>query len=248
VKNRRTVLRNPVSGDELTLDKFAAEQSLWIAHKSILLARGIDPAPWAERQAQKLAWPEARACFSELSQKKCTSEVLAAILAIYRHSALLERIWTFLAGNPRKRQKVSHALEKAALMIEDVFRDVMAAEDDNSRAQYADMGRIPLSQLTSELRFYRGFLGMTESISSETETHTLREFLTYLLVGYIKRATGRFHDREVSALLAELDDAQNYNERAQSMWRSRNYKRLDTHHSKLADFVAAMGIVIARRT
>jgi hypothetical protein len=248
VKNKGTVRQNLVSGDELKIDRFTAEQRVWMAHRSILFARGIDPASWAERQAQLLAWPEARACFAELSKKKCTPEVLAAILAIYRHSALLERIWTFLAGNPRKRQKVSNTLEKAALMIEDVFHDVMAAEDDNARAQYADMGRIPLSQLTSELRFYCGFLGMTESISSESETHTFREFLRYLLVGYIKRATDRFHDREVSALLAELDDAQNYNERAQSMWRSRNYKRLDAHHSKLADFVATMGIVIARRT
>jgi hypothetical protein len=74
------------------VDKFAAEQSVWIAHRTILLVRGIDPAQWAERQAQKLAWPEARACFAELSQKECTPEVLAAILAIYRHSALLERI------------------------------------------------------------------------------------------------------------------------------------------------------------
>jgi hypothetical protein len=248
MKNKGRVRGNPVSSDELKLDKLAAVQNVWLAHRSILLARGIDPAHWAERQAQKLAWPEASACFGELSQKKCTPEVLAAILAIYRHSALLERIWTFLAGDPRKRQKVAKTLEKAALMIEDVFHDVMAAEDDNLRAQYAGMGRIPLTRLTSELQFYCGFLGMTESISSETETHTLREFLTYLLVGYIKRATGRFHDREVSSLLAELDDAQNYNERAQSMWRSRNYKRLDAHHSKLADFVAARGIVIARRT
>jgi|HubBroStandDraft_6_1064221.scaffolds.fasta_scaffold116848_2 hypothetical protein len=52
------------------VDKFAAEQSLWIAHRSILLTRGIDPAQWAEQQSEKLAWPEAPRCFAELSQKK----------------------------------------------------------------------------------------------------------------------------------------------------------------------------------
>ena len=153
VKNKGPIRQNPVSAVELRLDRFSVVQRVWLAHRSILLARGIDPASWAQRQAHMLVWPEARACFTELSQKECTPEVLAAILAIYRHSPLLERIWTFLAGNPRKRQKVSDALEKAALMIEDVFRDVMAAEDDNARAHYADMGRIPLSRLTSELRF-----------------------------------------------------------------------------------------------
>jgi len=248
MQNRRKIRRDLTSANKLHPDKLAVAQNFWIANRNILLARRIDPARWAQRQVRKLAWPEARACFIELSKKKCTPEVLAAILALYRHSALFQRIWTFLVGDPRKRQRVSNALEKAALMIEDVFQDVLAAEDDDVRAQYVDRGRIPLSRLTSELRFYCGFLGMAESISSETETHSLREFLKYLLVGYIKRATGRFHDREVSALLAELDDAPNFNERAQSMWRSRNYKRLDAHHWKVADFVADMAIVIARRT
>jgi len=248
MQDRRKIRRDLTRANKLDPDKFAVARNFWIANRNIFLARGIDPARWAQQQVQTFAWPEARACFIELSQKECTPEVLAAILALYRHSPLFERIWASLVGDPRKRQRVAKALEKAALRIEDVFRDVLAAEDDHVRAQYVDMGRIPLSRLTSELRFYSWLMGMAGHISSETETRSLREFLKYLLVGYIKRATGRFHDREVSALLAELDNAPNFNERAQSMWRSRNYKRLDAHHWKVADFVADMALVIVRRT
>ena len=229
-------------------DEYSAEQSVWDMHRKLLLARGIDPRDWAAKRANKLESLDARTSFVELVNNGCTPEVLAGIFAFFQYSPLLERIWNEMVGNPNKRQSVSRAVEKAASMIEDVFRDFIAAEDESMRAHYADIGRIPLSRILSELRFYHGFLNLSKGLATDTETRSLQEFAKYLLSGYIKRASGRFHDREVSASLAELVGPPFYDEVAQRMWRLRNYKRLEKHFSKVTDFLFAMGVVINRRT
>ena len=60
--------------------------------------------------------------------------------------------------------------------------------------------------------------------------------------------TGRFHDGNVSGLLAEVFGPVDSNEVAQRMWRSRNYARLEKQFSKLTDFAVATSVVIGNRT
>ncbi len=237
--------------DRSELGKFEAGQALWDAHRKILLKRGVDLdkafAEWAERQGQKLASPGARTDFAELCRHGCTPQVLAAIIALFRFAPRVERLWAEMIGHPRKRQKVTRALEKAASMLEEVFGEFIAAEDESQRETFADLGRIPLSRLVSEVRFYIRFLNLAEGLAADTETRSIREVTNYLLASYVKRATGRFRDRNVSALLGELAGSVDYNEVAQRMWRTRNYQRLEKHFSKLTDFLFTMGVVIAHQ-
>jgi hypothetical protein len=58
--------------------------------------------------------------------------------------------------------------------------------------------------------------------------------------------TGRFHDRNVSGLIAEVTGSTDYIEVAQRMWRGRNYKRIDKHFSWMTRFLVAMSVVIAQ--
>jgi len=146
------------------------------------------------------------------------------------------------------QEKAIRTLEKTAATLEEVFREFLAAEEDDSvRAALAGMGRLPLSRLVSELRFYGGFLNLAKGLAADTETRSIKEVTKYLLAGYVKRATGQFRDRNVSALLGELVGPADYDEVAQRMWRARNYRRLEKHFSKLTDLLFAMGVVIARQ-
>jgi len=209
-----------------TLDQFEAEQDFWDAHRKILRARGVDldkvAAEWAARQAQKLASPGAQTDFAELCTHGCIPQALAAIIALFRLSPNVERIWAEMVGRPDKRQKAIRTLEKTAATLEEVFREFIAAVDDSVRAALADMGRLPLSRLVSELRFYSGFLNLAKGLAADTETRSIKEVTKYLLAGYVKRATGQFRDRNVSALLGELVGPADYDEVAQRMWRARN--------------------------
>jgi hypothetical protein len=237
--------------DRPKLDKLEAEKALWDAHRQIWRARGVDldkvSAEWAAGQAQKLASPGAQTDFAELCRHGCAPQVLAATIALFRFSPHVERLWAEMVGRPDKRQKAIRTLEKTAATLDEVLGEFIAAEDDSVRAALAGMGRLPLSRLISELRFYGRFLNLAKGLAADTETRSIKEVTKYLLTGYVKRATGQFRDRNVSALLGELVGPADYDEVAQRMWRARNYRRLEKHFSKLTDLLFAMGVVIARQ-
>ncbi len=149
-----------------------------------------------------------------------------------------------MVGPPENRRKTVRALEKAAATLEEVFGDLIVTEDEEQRATFTKIGRIPFSRMVSELRFYVRFINLAESLRKDTESHSLREVSKYLLASYVKRTTGRFHDRNVSGLVGEVIGSVGYDETAQRMWRSRNYMRLDKHFSWMTDFLAAMSVVI----
>ncbi len=61
-----------------------------------------------------------------------------------------------------------------------------------------------MSRLVSELRFYIRFLNLAEGLAEDTETRSIWEVTKYLLASYVKRATDRFRDRNVSAILGQV--------------------------------------------
>ena len=105
-----------VSVDSSEHDEFAAEQALWSAYRESRRARGIDIdqqlAEWAEQEARELGSPGAREDFNELCEHGCNRKVLAAIVALIRHSSGLEAMWATVVGPPEGRQKATQRLWK----------------------------------------------------------------------------------------------------------------------------------------
>ncbi len=137
-------------------------------------------------------------------------------------------------------------LERAIATLEGVFANMISAEDEELREQFNAVGRLSVSELVSGLRFYVDLVNFDEIFTAETQARSLAEVTKYLLAGYVKRATGRFCDQNVSGLLAEIVGPLDFNEVAQRMWRSRNYQRLDGHFQKAAEFCYLMGVAITR--
>jgi hypothetical protein len=104
---------------------------------------------------------------------------------------------------------------------------------------------VPRGGLISELRFYTGFLSLADLVAEETGTRSIREFAKYLLMDYVSRATGAFHDRETSGLVGAVLGSPSANEVAQRMWRRRNYLRLQKHFSKAVDFLWVLAVAIS---
>ena len=233
-----------------------AAQKLWDAHVEAFRTHKVDLGKvltdWAARQAQSLTTMEGRTGFERLCEQGCAPQILAALLSLFRYRPQIERLWIVMLGDRHKRQKATRSLERAATALGEVFRDAIACESEESRggftAGFTAIDHLPLSGLISELRFYVQFLNSAPLIARELETRSLEEVSRYLLASYIQRATGRFHDTDVSALLAELTGPLDYTEVAQRMWRLRNYERLDRNFSKITDFSLVMGVVIARST
>jgi hypothetical protein len=233
------------------IEELADEQALWSAYRELRRTRGINVdlvfPEWAAEEAQKLPSPGARQDFDELCKDGCLPQVLAAIIVLIRFSPLLETFWAEMVGSSDNRQKATRNLEKAAATLEGLFGGLIASEDENQRAEFLKIGRLPFSSVVSELRFYIRLINGAERIAADVESHSLQEVCKYLLSSYVRQMTGRFHDRNVSALIGQTYGPSDYEEVAQRMWRNRNYQRLDKHLSFMAGFLVAMSVVISHR-
>jgi hypothetical protein len=230
------------------IEELQDERNFWNTFREARLAKGInvdqDFTDWAADQAKQLTSPGAREDFAELCQGGCSPQVLAVIVALMRNSPGLEIFWETVIGPAPKRQKTTRTLERAATTLEEIFGGFIPLADQDA-ATFTKMGRIPLSRVICELRFYIRLINLGESVRKDTGSHSLAEVSKYLLSSYIRRMTGNFHDRNVSGLVAELTGFVEYSEVAQRMWRSRNYRRLDKHYSWMTNILVATSVVIA---
>lgn len=231
------------------IEELGAEMDFWNTYCELRRAKGFDPdkvlKQWAAEQEKSLTSPGPREEFAELCKDGCLPQGLALLVALFRYSPLLETFWGEMVGNPDNRDKATRALENAAQTLEGLYGAVLASEKEGKTAIFAKLGRLPISSVVSELRFHARFINFAKSMSADTETRSPTELSRYLLSSYVKRMTGRFHDKSVSGLIGEVVDSEDYNEVAQRMWRSRNYRRLEKHFSWMTRFLVAMSVVIA---
>ena len=96
------------------------------------------------------------------------------------------------------------------------------------------------------MRKYARLLRMVESLPKETEARSLVSVVKYCLVAYVHWATKRFHDKEVSSMIAGTLESYDYCEDTHKMWRARNYRRLEPHLFTVAKFLQAAHVVIGR--
>ena len=229
-----------------------AVRNLVDAYRRIYRPKGIDPdkilADFAAHVAQRLASPGARTDFEKLCKSGCVPPVLAAIVASLLAFPHLERFWIEIVCRPERRQRATRALEKAGSIMEEVFEDFIAMEDEMPKDTWNSIGHLPPSGLVSELRFYVSLLNIGEEMAPDTKPRSIKEVAKYLLTSYVKRTTGRFYDGHISGLLADVVGPADYNEVAQRMWRHRNYSRLEKRCSKFTDFAVAASVVIGNRT
>lgn len=161
------------------------------AYRQTRQSRGIDIdkllAEWVEQERQKLPSPGAREDFVELHEDGCHAQALAAIMTLIRHCPGLEALWAVVVGPPENRQKATRSLESTAATHEEIFGVFISKEDEKDRTEFAKIGRIPPSRMISELRLYGRTIRLAESLTVETEAHSLVEVSKYILSSYVNR-------------------------------------------------------------
>ena len=173
--------------------------------------------------------------------------------------------WRKLSGTPRQRKQTIRSLEKAADALETLLDtvDAVVAEDLSSDPVVADRleqswrmfmllpdfwsgGTIAVPELSvtiDGLRTYASVLRSFDLPLKDIGASPADMLAKYLFSAYVVRATTRFHDAEVSALIgATLGTF--YDETAHRMWRKRNYKRIDKNFSSTLNMLTDVGSVL----
>jgi hypothetical protein len=231
--------------------KIEAVERLWSLCRQTCQRRGIDIkraiSGWVEEEIVRLPSPGPRSDFAELCDAGCKREPLAVVVVLLELSPIAERLWdTEIGGTYRREKSVKH-LEDAAVALERLFGSLTRAEREKLNTGLNKMGEIPPTELASQLRRYARFISLAESFAEDTGVRSLREIGRYLLISYVLRATGTYHDRGVASLFS-WGSGINCDEVTQRMWRHRNYDRLQANFSKLADFLYDLGEVVSAAT
>lgn len=229
------------------MDKDDALRQVWKVYSEILSRRGFDLQQWTAHQGESLPSPGARSDFKELCVEGCVPEMLAILVAFLRWCPKFEDSWAKIYASPNDCRRVRKNLEKTAKVLQGLFAFSISPEDEEIASEFDKIGRISPGQLVSELKLYAKGLDLMDRLPRETETRSLADFGKFSLTEYVKQATGRFRDRNVSGLIAEAIGPTDYNEVAHRMWRFRNFKRMSTHFQKLSELLSDIhGLASAR--
>jgi hypothetical protein len=237
--------------DQLKHTRSKALEELWNPYRQRMLTRGIDLdsriRSWAENEAEKLHSSIAQSDYVELCRAGCSRPILGAITALMRYAPHIEPFWTEIVGSPYKRDKIARDLERAAKAIEELMGN---SADEYNRIQpiFPNVDIVPPLRMVSELRLYARVVNFAGELSSSVAERSIHDVSKYLLSYYAKRATGRFHDKTVSALVGVLADAPTLNETAYRMWRQRNYRRIEKRLGKTAEFLFDLACAIFQST
>ncbi len=236
---------------------------------SVRAASGIDEAGlWREWTRQKRASLKdfaAVGSFDELCRSGCHAFPLAIAFAIFQPLQSIASKWQLITGPPRRREQRIRVLEKSAAALEELqtaFVDAMMENPDRSipseiltdlRKELinpSDLDTIwskkapaphPATTIHA-LRFYASSLRKFDRISDETGISSSDMLPKYIISAYVQRATGGFHDAEVSTLIGAVLRSV-YDETAHRMWRSRNYERIDADFAFLPKLLIGIGVV-----
>jgi hypothetical protein len=227
-------------------------RQLFEGYAEVFSTRGYDlgkiASQWAKLEAAKLLSPGAADDLSELSDNGCVPQIICGLLALLRWSPKAEQMWERVYSRPDIRSKAQRSLEKSAAVIEELFNFTISLEDKFIEAKFAAFGHLPPSRLAAELKAYGRFLAFLNRYPRDAQLRSFADFARFLLTDYVKAATGRFRDRNVSGLVSTIIGSDDYHEVAQRMWRHRNYARIKKRYPRLSELLVTIGQELQTRT
>jgi hypothetical protein len=254
-------------------DEFESMRKLWNTLCSIESSKGVDlkeaAESWVKKKRHSLSKWEAEGNFEQLCEAGCHPISLAIAIRAIEVSQSMGKRSLALIGSTRRQNRIIHALEKAANILEELhesfgvlfFQDVKELLDKDVRrsiegnprllgtvsaVDFLSLQNAPALNPATTIRVLRAYVQVLRApqvIFLDIGAHSSGSLPKYIISAYVKEATGQFHDTEVSALIGSALGTGSYDETAHRMWRSRNYRRLDKKNSSLARGLLAIGVI-----
>jgi len=175
---------------------------------------------WAAWRLQRLAEFHLGPGIKKLASAGIRRETIAFGMYFVTISAPLDLLLKDLFGGRRTRMRDAMALERAA--------GILRRMSDALPNLPEMMKSLPSFALTARaLEAYCVMLVWGEAASTITGVGSCQEMAKYSLASVVKRVSGKFHDREVSAMTGAALGNYDYDETAHRVWRIRTYDRLE---------------------
>jgi hypothetical protein len=218
---------------------------IWTLHRKLCAERGLDLgealAGFVVRQRAFLRSCGADREFQDLVIAGCEPQLLALLCLAVGWAPKLNWIRRAI-GAARRRDQLLRTLDKSAKMIEPILEGL--GLEFQSPSWTVDSEIVDIRTLYLSLLTYAEALRWEKNLASEVGELSFVDIGKYLLANYVKTVTGKYHDREVSALIgAKLGNA-DYYETSHKAWRHRNHHRLGHAFSELARFLFAIHSVL----
>jgi hypothetical protein len=172
-------------------------------------------------------------------------ETLGVAAFILAFAPIIDRTLRSTLGSTNIRKRQYKALHKAINVLQELSSLYETASFGNPKEYFKDTG-IPLPETVIQgLRNYAELLFVRERVLGALDAHSGEEIAKFTLAGTVRRLTGKYHDRDVSAIIAAVKDDPNYDENAHRVWRIRTYPRLDRKIFHLPMLLHALNSVLS---
>jgi len=201
--------------------------------------RGGKLTEWVEWRFQELAEFRLGPSVEKLTSAGICRETLGFGMGFVWVSRVLDYCLKDLFGDRRVRMRDATALKRA---VEVLTR--MSGAIPNK----AEVKGLPSFEATAKsLETYSMMLVWGEALYAFTGAGSCQEMAKYSLASVVKRVSGKFYDREVSAMTgAALGDFE-YDETAHRVWRIRTYDRLEKSFPLAPMALQALNNVLMRQ-
>jgi hypothetical protein len=184
------------------------------------LRKGGTFSKWTEFRLGLLKDFHITADIQRLVEWGINKETLNVSLFFINLAPMLDYFFKEMFGDKRTRLRNARSLATAAAVLENMSKLVPGMPDT--------FGKIPSLDITANgVKHYASMLVWGETAYEFIGANSLVEVTKYALAGLVKNKTGKFHDREVSALTGAALQKFDYDETAHRVWRIRNYGRLE---------------------
>ena len=203
------------------------------------IRRGGKFSQWIEWRFTHLKDFHIESHLQRLSTYGLCRETLGASMFLIQMAPSLDHMFKELFGNKKTRIRNAASLATAAGILEGISNLIPEMPDT--------MAGLPSPSMTAKaVQNYSTMLVWGEFIYGFIGARSLVEVTKYSLAGVVKRTSGKFHDREVSALAGAALGDFDYDETTHRVWRIRSYDRLEQSFSIGPNLLQAMNDVLRR--
>lgn len=175
-----------------------------------------------------------------LEQWGMTKEAMAMGVMAISFAPALDGLFARL-GDKKTRLREREALLSAIPILNKIAGTLEAGGKLHGKATMSP------SYVVSALKANADLLIFADTVYEVLDTNSMFEVARYALAGAVMRVTGKYKDREVSALTSLALERPNYDETTHRVWRTRNYARLDASVPGAALALQAVNVIFTTK-